>query len=51
MASCQPPPLPPPPSQTKVTIVGKNEIYHWKNLVGPLLMHKLLDPPPLLILP
>ena len=33
--SCHPPP------KTKVTIVGKNEIYHWKHLVGPFLV-----PPP-----
>ena len=40
-------PLPPPPL-TKVTIVGKNDIYHWKHLVGPVLVHKLLgsSPPP-----
>ena len=23
---------------------GKNEIYNWENLVGPFLVHKLLDP-------
>ena len=36
------------PLQTKVTTVGKNEIYHWKNLVKPFLVHKLLGskPPP-----
>ena len=38
---------PPPPSgetlQTKVTIVGKNEIYNRENLVGPFLVHNLLD--------
>ena len=34
------------------TIVGKNEIYHWKNLVAPFLVHIFLGPfPPLLILP
>ena len=50
-------PLPgPPPPQTKVTIVGKNEIYNWENLIGPFLVHKLLGPrpppsPPLLIFP
>ena len=41
--------------QTKVTIVGKNEIYHRENLVGPFLVHNLLGPkpplPPPLILP
>ena len=37
-----PPQTPSPPSpQTKVTIVGKNDIYDWGNLVGPLLVHKL----------
>ena len=30
--------------QTKVTIVGKNEIYNRENLVGPFLVHKLLGP-------
>ena len=43
----QPPPPPPcPPLQTKVTIVGKHEIYDWDNLVGPLLGHKLLRSSP-----
>ena len=46
----RPPPPPhgdPPP--TKVTIVGKDEIYHWEHLVGPFSVHKLLGPgPPLL---
>ena len=37
---------PPPPARTKVTIVGKNEIYNRENLVGPFLVHKLLPPPP-----
>ena len=37
---------PPPPPQTKVTIVGKSEIYRWENLVGPFLVHKLLGPRP-----
>ena len=32
----------PPPN--KVTIVGKNEMYRWENLVGPFLVHKLLIP-------
>ena len=40
-----------------MTIVGKNEIYNWEDLVGPFLVHNLLGPrpppplPPLLILP
>ena len=44
--------LPPkPPPQTKVTIVGKNEIYNKENLVGPFLVHKIFgsqtpSPPP-----
>ena len=29
-----------PPPLTKVTIVGKNEIYNWENLVGPFLARK-----------
>ena len=34
--------------QTKVTTVGKNEIYNRENLVGPFLVHKIWvpDPPP-----
>ena len=42
------PPLlgPPPPPRTKVTIVGKNEIYGTENLIGPFLVHKLLGPSP-----
>ena len=36
---------PPPPQQTKVTIVGKNVIYIRENLVGPFLVHKIPDPP------
>ena len=42
------PPLePPPPSpQTKVTIVGKNEIYNREHLIGPFLVHKLSSPSP-----
>ena len=43
-----PPPSPPP--QTKVTIVGKNEIYNRENLVRPFLVHQVLGskpPPPL----
>ena len=35
-------PLIPP----KLTIVGKNDIYHWENLVGPVLVHKLFGPRP-----
>ena len=40
---------PPPPLQTKVTIVGENEIYHWKHLVGPFRFQTFLGssrPPP-----
>ena len=37
---------PPPPPETKVTIVGNNEIYKRENLVGPFLVHKLLGPRP-----
>ena len=33
-ALCQTPPKPPP------------EIYRWKNLVGPFLVHEYLPPPP-----
>ena len=29
-----------------MAVVGKNEIYHWGNLVGPFLVHKLLGPRP-----
>ena len=36
------PKTPSPPPQTKVTIVGKNEIYNRENLVRPFLVH----PPP-----
>ena len=36
----------PPPPQTKVAIAGKTEIYRWKNLVGPFLVHKLSGPRP-----
>ena len=36
----------PPPFQTLVTIVGKNEINRWENLVGPFLVHTLLGPSP-----
>ena len=39
-----PPPKPPPPPPTKVTIVGKNEIYIRENLVGPFFIHKFLGP-------
>ena len=47
-----PPPPGPPTLQTKQTIVGKNEISHWKNLVGPFLVYTLFgarpapSPPP-----
>ena len=44
-ALCQPP----PPLQTKLAIVGRNEIYHRENLVGPFLVHKkfwVADAPP-----
>ena len=41
-----PPPPRTPPLQTKVTIVGKNEIYRWENFVGPFLLHTLLGPSP-----
>ena len=37
---------PPPPLQTELTIVGKNEIYRWENLVGAFLVHKFLGPRP-----
>ena len=54
-----PPPRPyakPPPLQTKVTVVGENEIDNGENLVGPFLVHTIFwvpDPPSprLLILP
>ena len=41
-----PPPQSPssPPLQTKVTIVGKHEIYKRGNLIGPFLVHTLLGP-------
>ena len=43
-----PPSCPPPPPQTKVTTVGKNEIYDGENLMGPFVVHILLSetPPP-----
>ena len=43
------PPLEPPPPPTKVTIVGKNEIYRWGNLVGPFFFgtQTVAPPPPL----
>ena len=34
------------PPKSKATIVGKSDIYHWGNLIGPFLVHKLLPPPP-----
>ena len=37
---------PPPPIQTKVTIVGKNEIYDRENLIGPSFVHKLFGTRP-----
>ena len=41
--------------QTKVTIVGKPEMYNWENVIGPFLVHKFWGPrsppPPLRILP
>ena len=36
--------MPLDPLQTKVTIVGKNEIYNRKNIVGPFLVW-VPDPP------
>ena len=47
---CPPPPPSTPPPQTKVTIVGKNEIYNREKLSGPFLVHRVLGPrpPPLL---
>ena len=33
-------PLDTHPLHTKVTIVGKKEIYRWENVVGPFLVHK-----------
>ena len=33
-------------AQTKVTIVGKNEIYNRENLVRPFLVHQVLGPKP-----
>ena len=38
------PKTPSPPPQTKVTIVGKNEIYNRENLVRPFLVHQVLGP-------
>ena len=47
-----------PPAQTKVTIVGKHEVYYWEIWSGQFSVHKVLGPrpplslpPPLLILP
>ena len=46
-----PPPLWTPPLQTKVTVVGKDQICNRDNLIGPVLVHKALGsqipPPPL----
>ena len=33
-------------AHTKGTIVGKNEIDRWENLVGPFLVHKFFGPRP-----
>ena len=44
--SKQPRANPPAPPETKVTIVGKDEIYQRENLVGPLLVHNVLVPRP-----
>ena len=35
---------PPPPPKTKVTIVGKNEICHWEDLVGTFLSYAIFGP-------
>ena len=56
---CPPAPLPPPPADQSDHRGGKNEIYDGENLVGPYLVHKVLDPrpplppplPPFLIFP
>ena len=40
------PKTPSPPPQTKVTIVGKNEIYNRENVVRPFLVHQVLGPKP-----
>ena len=40
------PKTPSPPPQTKVTIVGKNEIYNRENLVRPFLVHQVLGSKP-----
>ena len=37
---------PPAPLQTKVTVVGKSEIYNRENLVGPFLVHTFFSPRP-----
>ena len=36
----------PPPPPTKVTIVGKKELYNRENLIGPFWVHELLGPRP-----
>ena len=35
-------PRPPPPPETKVTLVGKNKSYNRENLVGPFWGHNTL---------
>ena len=40
------PKTPSSPPQTKVTIVGKNEICNRENLVRPFLVHQVLGPKP-----
>ena len=37
-----------PPPQTKVTIVGKNDIYRWASLVGPFFWYTIFWVPDLL---
>ena len=45
-------PLPwtPPPPKTKVTIVGRNEIYHWEILLGHFWYTNFSPPPPSLLI-
>ena len=41
------PPLdPPPPPQTKGTIVGQNKMYRREHLIGPFLVHSRAGPRP-----